>query len=108
MAGSRSLVEAAASANKWGGAERLDGRRRDWKGNTLRSEGIVVALNLPALYVGKRSRRIRESDVTPPAEMSEQHETARQQSRAAWGAVARGWYAQREELWKTSRPISEW
>jgi SAM-dependent methyltransferase len=46
--------------------------------------------------------------VTPPAEMSGQHETARQQSRAAWGAVARGWYAQREELWKASRPVSEW
>jgi SAM-dependent methyltransferase len=46
--------------------------------------------------------------MTPPAEMSGQHETARQQSRAAWGAVARGWYAQREELWKASRPVSEW
>jgi ubiquinone/menaquinone biosynthesis C-methylase UbiE len=40
--------------------------------------------------------------------MSGQHETARQQSRAAWGAVARGWYAQREELWKASHPVSEW
>ena len=46
--------------------------------------------------------------MTPPAEMSGQHETARQQSRAAWGAVARGWYPQREELWKASRPVSEW
>src|SRR5918995_6269524 len=55
-----------------------------------------------------RERRIRESDMTPPAEMSGQHEEARQQSRAAWGAVARGWYAQREELWKASRPVSEW
>ena len=44
----------------------------------------------------------------PPAEMSGQHEKARQQSRAAWGAVARGWYAQRGELWKASRPVSEW
>jgi SAM-dependent methyltransferase len=44
----------------------------------------------------------------PPAEMSGQHEKARQQSRATWGAVARGWYAQREELWKASRPVSEW
>ena len=44
----------------------------------------------------------------PPADISGQHETARQQSRAAWGAVARGWYAQREELWKASRPVSEW
>jgi SAM-dependent methyltransferase len=46
--------------------------------------------------------------MTPPAEMSGQHETARQQSRAAWGGVASGWYAQREELWKASRPVSEW
>jgi SAM-dependent methyltransferase len=46
--------------------------------------------------------------MTPPAEMSGQHETARQQSRAAWGAVACGWYVQREELWKASRPVSEW
>ena len=45
--------------------------------------------------------------MTPPAEMSGQHETARQQSRAAWGDVARGWYAQRDELWKASRPVSE-
>jgi SAM-dependent methyltransferase len=44
----------------------------------------------------------------PPAEMSGQHETAHQQSRAAWGAVACGWYAQREEFWKTSRAVSEW
>ena len=44
----------------------------------------------------------------PPIEMSGQHETARQQSRAAWSAVARGWYAQREELWKASRLVSEW
>jgi hypothetical protein len=46
--------------------------------------------------------------MTPPAEMSGQHETARQQSRAAWGAVARGWYAQREELWKASPLVGEW
>jgi SAM-dependent methyltransferase len=39
--------------------------------------------------------------------MSAQPEAARQQSRATWGAVATGWYAQREELWKASRPISE-
>src|ERR671912_1956133 len=54
-----------------------------------------------------RERRIRESDMTPPAEMSGQHEEARQQSKAAWRAVAPGWYAQREELWKASRPVSE-
>ena len=46
--------------------------------------------------------------MTPPGEVSGQHETARQQSRAAWNAVAPGWYAQREELWKASRPVSEW
>jgi SAM-dependent methyltransferase len=46
--------------------------------------------------------------MTPPAEMSGHHETPRQQSRAAWGAVASGWYAQRDELWKASRPVSEW
>ena len=46
--------------------------------------------------------------MTPPGEMSGQHETARQQSKAAWGAVAPGWYAQREVLWKASRPVSEW
>src|ERR671911_2486300 len=46
--------------------------------------------------------------MTPPAEMPGQHETARQQSRDAWGAVACGWYAQREELWNASRPVSEW
>jgi SAM-dependent methyltransferase len=49
-----------------------------------------------------------ESDMTPPAEMSGQPETSRHQSRAAWGAVASGWYAQREELWKASRPVGEW
>src|SRR5918911_1168727 len=46
--------------------------------------------------------------MTPPAEMSGQHQTARQQSRSAWAAVASGWHAQREELWKASRPVSEW
>ena len=46
--------------------------------------------------------------MTPSGEMSGQHETTRQQSKAAWSAVAPGWYAQREELWKASRPVSEW
>ena len=46
--------------------------------------------------------------MTPPAEMSGQHETARQHSRAAWGAVASGWYAQREDIWRASRPVTEW
>src|SRR5918995_816138 len=45
--------------------------------------------------------------MTPSGEMSGQHETTRQQSKAAWSAVAPGWYAQREELWKASRPVSE-
>src|SRR5215203_6816079 len=46
--------------------------------------------------------------MTAPAEMPGQHKTARRQSRAAWGAVAPGWFAQREGLWKASRPVSEW
>ena len=46
--------------------------------------------------------------MTSPDEMSAQHEAARQQSRATWNAVASGWYAQREKLWKASRPVSEW
>lgn len=46
--------------------------------------------------------------MTSPEEMSAKHEAARQQSRATWNDVASGWYAQREKLWKTSRPISEW
>ena len=44
----------------------------------------------------------------PPGEMSGQHEVARRQSRAAWGAVASGWHAQREVLWNATRPVSEW
>jgi SAM-dependent methyltransferase len=46
--------------------------------------------------------------MTSPDEMSAQHEAARQQSRDTWNAVAPGWYAQREKLWKASRPVSEW
>jgi SAM-dependent methyltransferase len=46
--------------------------------------------------------------MTSPGEKSAKPEAARQQSRAAWNAVAPGWYAQREELWKASRPVSEW
>src|SRR5215203_1531620 len=49
------------------------------------------APNLWTLYLGRRERCMRESDMPPPAEMSGQHEKVRQQSRAAWGAVARGW-----------------
>jgi SAM-dependent methyltransferase len=32
----------------------------------------------------------------------------RQRSKAAWGAVAVGWHVQREEIWESSRPVSEW
>jgi SAM-dependent methyltransferase len=46
--------------------------------------------------------------MTSPGEMSAKPEAARQQSRVSWNAVAPGWYAQREELWKFSRPVSEW
>ncbi len=46
--------------------------------------------------------------MTSPGEMSAQPEAARQRSRAAWDAMAPGWYGEREELWRTSRPVSEW
>lgn len=46
--------------------------------------------------------------MTPPSEIAGQQEEARQQSRADWAAVAPGWYTQREEIWKASRPVSEW
>jgi SAM-dependent methyltransferase len=46
--------------------------------------------------------------MTSPDDISAKPEAARQQSRATWNAVAPGWYAQREELWKISRPVSEW
>jgi SAM-dependent methyltransferase len=46
--------------------------------------------------------------MTSPGEMATQPEAARQRSRAAWDAIAPGWYSEREELWKTSRPVSEW
>jgi len=46
--------------------------------------------------------------VTSPGEMTSQPEAERQRSRAAWNAVAAGWYAQREGLWESSRPVSEW
>src|SRR5215203_6668294 len=41
-------------------------------------------------------------------EMPTQPEAARQRSRATWDAVPTGWYAQREEIWESSRPVSEW
>ena len=46
--------------------------------------------------------------MTSPGEMPTQHEAASQRSRAVWDAVATGWYTQREELWKSTRPVSEW
>ena len=46
--------------------------------------------------------------MTSPGDISAKPEASRQQSRATWNAVAPGWYAQREELWKISRPVSEW
>jgi len=46
--------------------------------------------------------------MTSPGKMSAKPEAARQQSRATWDAVAPGWYAQREALWKVSGPVSEW
>jgi SAM-dependent methyltransferase len=45
--------------------------------------------------------------MTSPDEIPAQLEAARQQSRATWNDVASGWYAQREVLWKASRPVSE-
>ena len=59
----------------------------------------------PFWYKGEK---IGERDMTSPGEMPTQHEAARQRSRAIWDAVATGWYIQREELWKNTRPVSEW
>ena len=59
----------------------------------------------PFWYKGEK---IGERDMTSPGEMPTQHEAARQRSRAVWDAVATGWYIQREELWKNTRPVSEW
>jgi protein-L-isoaspartate O-methyltransferase len=61
-------------------------------------------LNVPILVF----ERIRERDMTSPDKMPAQPEAARQQSKAAWGAVAPGWYKQREVIWKVSHPVSEW
>ena len=46
--------------------------------------------------------------MTSSGEMRARPEAARQRSRATWDAVATGWYAQREEIWESSRPVSEW
>jgi SAM-dependent methyltransferase len=62
---------------------------------------------LSALYLDTREV-MRERDMTSSSEMPAQPEAARQRSRAIWNAVATGWYTQREDLWKNSRPVSEW
>src|SRR5918911_3478786 len=81
---------------------------RPWR-TKCEEEGVETAC---ADFVGSlswyTSETIRESNMTSPGEMSGQREAARQQSRSAWAAVASGWHAQREELWKASRPVSEW
>jgi SAM-dependent methyltransferase len=46
--------------------------------------------------------------MTSSGEMPTQPESARLRSRATWDAVATGWYTQREEIWESSRPVSEW
>ena len=46
--------------------------------------------------------------MTSSGEIPVQSEAARQRSKATWDAVATGWYAQREEIWESSRPVSEW
>jgi SAM-dependent methyltransferase len=51
---------------------------------------------------------MRERDMTSSGEMPTQPEAARQRSWATWDAVAAGWYTQREGIWESSRPVSEW
>lgn len=46
--------------------------------------------------------------MTSSDEIPAQPEAARQRSRATWDAVATGWYTQREEIWESSRSVSEW
>ena len=46
--------------------------------------------------------------MTSSGEMPTQPESARLRSRSTWDAVATGWYTQREEIWESSRPVSEW
>jgi SAM-dependent methyltransferase len=46
--------------------------------------------------------------MTSSGEVPAQPEAARQRSRATWDAVAAGWYGEREEIWRSSRPVSEW
>src|ERR671921_1710462 len=49
-----------------------------------------------------------ERNMTSSGEIPRQPEAARQRSKATWEAVATGWYTQREEIWESSRPVSEW
>jgi SAM-dependent methyltransferase len=59
--------------------------------------------------LAQKSETMRERDMTSFGEMPMQPETAaRQRSKATWDAVATGWYTQREEMWESSRPVSEW
>src|ERR671921_1988798 len=46
--------------------------------------------------------------MTSSGEIPMHSEVARQRSKATWDAVATGWYTQREEIWESSRPVSEW
>src|SRR5215203_534855 len=100
------LTSPRIRAVRWGENSRRTSQRLG--GNKIWSERKRFAPNSWALYLGTRERRIREIDMTPPGEISEHHETARQQSKAAWEAVASGWYAQREDIWKASRPVTQW
>jgi ubiquinone/menaquinone biosynthesis C-methylase UbiE len=39
---------------------------------------------------------------------SAQLDAARRRSRAVWDEMAAGWYAARDDLWESSRPVAEW
>jgi cyclopropane fatty-acyl-phospholipid synthase-like methyltransferase len=63
----------------------------------------------------KRSRLLapdfscwRGRPIKTPEEITAQLEAERQRSRSTWDAVAPAWYARREELWKSTRLVSEW
>src|ERR687885_2998335 len=49
-----------------------------------------------------------ERDMTSSDETPAQPQEARRRSRATWDAVATGWYTQREGIWESTRPVSEW
>jgi ubiquinone/menaquinone biosynthesis C-methylase UbiE len=46
--------------------------------------------------------------MTSPEDVSAHLKAARQQSKAVWDAMAPGWHARREEMWNTTRQVSEW